>query len=148
MNKQKGFSLIEVLVTMLIISVGLLGIAGIIVNSMKSNHSAHSRSEATVLANDIIDRMRANRSVAEQAPSPYALALEAAPDATAGVPGADLAEWRTALAAGLPSGVGAVAFNAANRNVTVTVQWNDSRAGGDGETVGLEAQQLVLETHL
>lgn len=148
MKRQHGFSLVEVLVTMLVVSIGLLGIAGLIVTSMKNNRSAQSRSQASVLANDIIDRMRANRSVAETAPSPYALELGAAADSTAGVPGADLAEWLAAVDAGVPSGQGAVAFDAATSNVTVTVQWNDTRASGDGATVGLPAQQLVVETRL
>lgn len=148
MKRQHGFSLVEVLVTMLVVSIGLLGIAGLIVTSMKNNHSAQSRSQASVLANDIIDRMRANRSVAELAPSPYALALGAAADPTAGVAGADLAEWLAAVEAGVPSGQGAVSFDAATSNVTVTVQWSDKRASGDGSTVGLPAQQLVVETRL
>lgn len=148
MKPQHGFSLVEVLVTMLVVSIGLLGIAGLIATSMKNNHSAQSRSQASVLANDIIDRMRANRSVAELAPSPYALALGAQADPTAGVAGADLAEWLAAVAAGVPSGQGAVAFDAATNNVTVTVQWSDKRASGDGATVGLPAQQLVVETRL
>ncbi|MGZ8288566.1 MAG: type IV pilus modification protein PilV [Telluria sp.] len=148
MKRQQGFSLVEVMVTMLVVSIGLLGIAGIIVNSMKNNHSSQSRSQATVLANDIIDRMRANRSTAETVPSPYNLALATTPDATAGVPGADLSEWRAAVAGSVPSGLGAVAVDPDTRNVTVTIQWNDSRAGGDGSTVGLAAQQLVVETHL
>jgi type IV pilus assembly protein PilV len=148
MKRQHGFSLIEVLVTMLVVSIGLLGIAGLIVTSMKNNHSAQSRSQASVLANDIIDRMRANRSVAEASPSPYQIELGAAADPTMGVPGADLAEWQAALAAGVPSGQGAVQFDPATSNVTVTVQWNDTRATGDGATVGLPAQQLVVETRL
>ncbi len=145
---QRGFSLVEVLVTMLVVSIGLLGIAGLIVTSMKNNHSAQSRSQASVLANDIIDRMRANRSVAEVSPSPYQIALGDEADATQGVPGADLAEWLAAVEAGVPSGQGAVSFDAATNNVTVTVQWNDTRATGDGATVGLPAEQLVVETRL
>lgn len=148
MKRQNGFSLVEVLVTMLVVSIGLLGIAGLIATSMKNNHSAQSRSQASVLANDIIDRMRANRSVAEASPSPYEIALGAAADPTMGVPGADLAAWLASVAAGVPSGQGAVQFDAATRNVTVTVQWNDTRASGDAATVGLPAQQLVVETRL
>ncbi len=146
--RQRGFSLIEVLVTMLIVSVGLLGIAGIIVTNMKNNQSSYARSQASILVNDIVDRMRANRGTAELSPSPYELALTGTPDVLAGVPGADLSEWRAAVAAAVPSGLGAVSFNAATRNVTVTVQWNDSRAQGDGRTVGLSQQQFIVVTRL
>ncbi len=63
MQNQQGFSLIEVMVTMLIVSIGLLGIAGIIMTSLKNSQSSYGRSQATLLANDIIDRMRANRGL-------------------------------------------------------------------------------------
>lgn len=146
--RQQGFSMIEVLVTMLVVSVGLLGIAGIIVTNLKNNQSSYARSQASILANDIVDRMRANRGTAELPSAPYALALTATPDANAGVPGADLAQWRTAVAGAVPSGLGAVSFNATNGNVTVTVQWNDSRAQGGGALASLTTQQYVMVTHL
>jgi type IV pilus assembly protein PilV len=146
--RQQGFSMIEVLVTMLVVSVGLLGIAGIIVTNMKNNQSSSARSQASILVNDMVDRMRANRGTAEVSPSPYQLALTDSPDAGAGVPGADLAQWRQAVAAAVPAGLGAVSVNAGTGNVTVTVQWNDSRAKGGGANAGLTAQQYIVETHL
>lgn len=163
MQQQKGFSLIEVLVTMVIISFGLLGIAGVIVNALKNNNSSYARTQASVLANDIIDRMRANRTTAETAPFAYNLAL-GAPLPTAGnaVVVNDLTEWRTALAAAMPSGTGSVAMANATQ-VTVVVQWDDSRAstnarGTDAEiqaartavttTVGNAAQQITVQTRL
>jgi type IV pilus assembly protein PilV len=148
MRRQRGFSLIEVMITMLLLSIGLLGIAGIIVTNLKNNQSSYARGQASLLAADIVDRMRANRGAAEVSPSPYALALAATPAAGGGVPGDDLRQWRAAVAATVPSGLSAVEVDAATRNVTVTIQWNDSRASGDGATVGLAAQQLIVETHL
>ncbi|MFZ3288159.1 MAG: type IV pilus modification protein PilV, partial [Telluria sp.] len=71
MQRQQGFSLIEVLITMLIVSIGLLGIAGIIVTNLKHNQSSYARTQASLLVSDIVDRMRANRAAAETAPSPY-----------------------------------------------------------------------------
>ena len=59
---QRGATLIEVLVAMLVLSIGLLGLAGMQMTALKSNQSAYYRSQATVLAYDIIDRMRANRA--------------------------------------------------------------------------------------
>ncbi|NIB40252.1 type IV pilus modification protein PilV [Pseudomaricurvus alkylphenolicus] len=58
---QAGFSMIEVLITLVILSVGLLGVSAMQLTSLKVNHGAYSRSQAVILANDIIDRMRANR---------------------------------------------------------------------------------------
>lgn len=58
--RQTGFSLIEVLVALLVLSIGLLGLAMLQVTGMKFNSDAYFRTQATILAYDIIDRMRAN----------------------------------------------------------------------------------------
>jgi type IV pilus assembly protein PilV len=147
MRRQQGFSMLEVLITMVVISVGLLGIAGLIMTSFKNNHSAYSRGQATILANDIIDRMRANRTVA-QAGAPYLIALEAAtPTAVASVGDRDIRQWRLAVADALKKGTGGITFNAAG-NVIVTIQWDDSRATGDGANFGREKETFVQETRL
>ena len=147
MQKQKGFSLLEVLITLVIISFGLLGIAGIIVNSLKNNHSSYSRTQASVLANDIIDRMRANRTTAATSPYPYNLAMTGTPSGS-GVVLNDLTEWRASLATAMPSGTGSIALDGTTKKVTIIVQWDDSRASGDGATVGLGSQRLQVETRL
>lgn len=59
-RKQRGFSLIEVLVSVVIMSVGILGVAGMQVLSLQQNRSALLRADALQLGNDILDRMRAN----------------------------------------------------------------------------------------
>lgn len=148
MKKQQGFSLLEVMVTMLIVSFGMLGIAGIIITSLKNSQSSYARSQASLLVNDIVDRMRANRGAAEASPSPYNLALTAAPAGTE-VPADDLTQWRAALAATMPSGTGSVAVDDATKKVTVTVQWDDSHATGNAAAgVGAATQQVTLETRL
>jgi type IV pilus assembly protein PilV len=59
-RRQTGFSLIEVLVALAVLSIGLLGLAMLQVTGMKFNSDAYFRTQATILAYDIIDRMRAN----------------------------------------------------------------------------------------
>ena len=59
-GKQRGFSLIEVLVSAVITSVGVLGVAGMLVGSMQQNRTVLLRSEAQQLGRDIIDRMLVN----------------------------------------------------------------------------------------
>jgi type IV pilus assembly protein PilV len=59
-KQQSGFSLIEVLVATVIMSIGILGIAGLQVVSLQQNRSSLLRSEALQFGNDIVDRMRAN----------------------------------------------------------------------------------------
>ena len=141
MRKQNGFSMLEALVTLLIVSLGLLGIAGIIANSLKVNQGAQIRSQASWLANDIIESMRANRTTAGNTPAAYTLDNCAAIPVADPIAQADLTQWCAALAAALPAGTGAVAL-AAN-TATVTVQWDDTRAAG-----GVVDQQFVVETRL
>jgi len=59
-NQQSGFSLLEVLISMLVLGVGLLGLGGLQVASLKGTANAHSRTIATMFAMDLADRMRAN----------------------------------------------------------------------------------------
>lgn len=61
-HNQKGFTLVEVLVTVLVLAVGLLGLAGLQLAGMKSNRSAYLRSQAVIATYDLLDRMRAEPS--------------------------------------------------------------------------------------
>lgn len=66
MQKSPGFTLIEVLITLVIFAIGLLSVAGLQTISKKANYDALQRTTATLLAHDIIERMRANpRQLAE-----------------------------------------------------------------------------------
>lgn len=59
-GKNKGFSLLELLIALLVFSIGLLGLAGLLVISVKTNQSAYLRSQASFLAQGMADRMRNN----------------------------------------------------------------------------------------
>ena len=61
-KQQSGFSLIEVLVALIILAIGLLGLASLQMTSLKFNTDAYLRTQATTLAYDIIDRMRINNA--------------------------------------------------------------------------------------
>ena len=61
---QRGFTLIEILVALVILSVGLLGVASLQVQCLRNNQSAYLRSQATLLAYDMADRMRTNSASA------------------------------------------------------------------------------------
>ncbi len=122
-RRAAGFSLIEVLVTMVVVALGLLGFAALQTNSLKSNRVAMQRSTATIMASDIMDRIRANRSNAAD----YALTLGEDPT-TGTVAGDDLDAWRGNLSTSLPQGTGSVGVAgdaAGGFDVTVTVQWSE-----------------------
>ncbi|HMM56788.1 MAG: type IV pilus modification protein PilV [Xanthomonadales bacterium PRO7] len=57
---RNGFTLLEVLIALLVFSLGLLGMAGLLAVSVQTNHSAYLRTQATFLAQGMADRMRAN----------------------------------------------------------------------------------------
>lgn len=59
-RKNEGFTLIEILITVIVLSIGLLGLAGLQISGLRANMSSETRSKASVLANDIAERMRAN----------------------------------------------------------------------------------------
>jgi len=133
---QSGFSLVEVLVALLILTVGLLGLAGLQGRGLRGSQSALVRSRAVQCAEDILDRMRANRSNA----AAYAVDIgNPGPDewedmddliselsGYAGIVQADLVEWKFSLAQSLPEGDGSVAVN--GNLTTVVVQWTESGA--------------------
>lgn len=134
MNKMTGFTLIEVLVSMLILSVGLLGLAGLQVASLRNNQSAYHRSQATQLAYDLADRMRTNvLGVATYTAIPPSRAKVKEPClTTTGCSQTDMAEndlyeWNSAVSATLPSGIGTI--TAAAGELTITINWDDDRDG-------------------
>jgi type IV pilus assembly protein PilV len=59
-KRQRGFSLVEVLIALIIMSVGMLGIAGLFVQSMQAGRTSMFRHHAVTLAGDVADRIRAN----------------------------------------------------------------------------------------
>lgn len=59
-KNHRGFTLLEVLIALLVFSLGLLGMAGLLIVSVKTNHSAYLRTQASFLAQSMADRMRAN----------------------------------------------------------------------------------------
>lgn len=63
-RKQSGITMIEALVALVILSVGMLGIAGLYVSGVKAGRSALLRTQAVNLASDMADRIRANRRAA------------------------------------------------------------------------------------
>ncbi len=130
---QGGMTLIEVLVALLVLSIGLLGVAGLQWQALRSNHGAHLRSQATILAHDIADRMRANRTEAED--GAYAVDIGEIPTGET-LADFDVVAWKQAIADILPAGDGRVEMvelsaGLPDRDVArITIQWTD-RLGDD-----------------
>lgn len=125
----RGLTLVEILIALLILSIGLLGLAGLQTTSMRFNTSANYRTQATALAYDLADRMRANRQAALN--DEYTVAVEdpppacSVPNGAGTVPQQDIDTWRSALACRLPLSTGSVTRN--GNEFTLTVRWDDSQ---------------------
>jgi type IV pilus assembly protein PilV len=138
-RRDRGFTLIEALVALLVLSIGLLGVAALQLTSLRSNHSSSLRSQATLLAYDIVDRMRANQNAAMA--GSYDIALSATPSGGT-VAGDDLVRWKQNLTNTLPAGRGSVARTGAGAatRFTITVQWDDSRGAEPALSFVMETQ--------
>lgn len=126
MHRQAGVTLVEVLVTAVIISVGLLGVAALHLTSLKNSTESTYRSKATWFANDIIERMRANNSAAQSQAYVIAYGATVSPGTIAQN---DLSDWKTRLAsaAGLPNGDGQITMTPAGQNFvyTIRIRWSE-----------------------
>jgi type IV pilus assembly protein PilV len=121
MKTSAGFSLVEVLISIVILSIGLLGMAGLTAASMNGTNEAYYRSQATVLADDILDRMRGNPLAARG--EQYDISPGPAYTAAGGTMARfDSEEWVNAVSTNLPGGVGTV--DVFNGVATITITWN------------------------
>ncbi|HEY6484015.1 MAG TPA: type IV pilus modification protein PilV [Steroidobacteraceae bacterium] len=166
-SRSDGFTLVEVLVALLVLSIGLLGIGKLVLFSSRANDSAYMRSQATALAYSILDSMRANRQTAmsgvgyagaaSAAGNPGVNCDQAAP-CTSGTLLAqfDMWQWKNELTTALgPSADGTITTATVTNPVngtssvtaTIAVQWDDTVAQ---QTFGAPAGIVVvtLETVL
>jgi type IV pilus assembly protein PilV len=121
-----GFSLIEVMVTMVVLAFGMLGVAGLLVGGVSNAASSEAMAKANQLASDMADRMRANPAVALSATSKYITAYaDSAPTSPASVAEKDVKVWLDALATQLPGGDGRIEVDNTNRKVTISVRWSN-----------------------
>lgn len=136
-RRDAGAGLVEVLIAVLVLSVGLLGFAGAQMTSLKGGHSAYLRSQASLLAYDITDRMRAARMAA--------LAGAFNDDADG-----DRKNWDDSLVALLGGdATGSVVLD--GTRVTVTITWDDDRGSiraADEDADASDMQTFVYRTEI
>lgn len=142
-RRAQGFSLIEVLIALVILSVGLLGIAAMVSVSMKSKNGSYLRTQALALSSAILDRMRANHTTAvtngydgNTAPTSPTSCNGVAPltCTPAQIAAMDLYEWHTELLNLLGSdatySITTTGVSQEYNKVTVIISWNDSPTNG------------------
>jgi type IV pilus assembly protein PilV len=150
-NGSAGFTLIEVLISVVVLAIGLLGMAALQMNGLRNNQSAYFRAQATQLAYDMADRMRTNIVEARDAASGGTYNNGASTTnncatgacTTAQMTGYDFSQWNTELTAQLPSGTGRVCIDGTPNDGTsalpacdglgtvyaIKVWWDDDRSG-------------------
>jgi type IV pilus assembly protein PilV len=149
---QRGTSLIEVMVSVLVLAIGLLGIAAMQATALRNSGSSLGRSQAVIQSYAVLDAMRGNRT--QTLAGGYDMAaLECA--LPGGAAGADLAlndidRWITDLKNALgPDACGRIECAAGAAECQVTIRWDDSRASetaADGGAVAAGAAQSQLVT--
>ncbi|EPJ54667.1 MAG: hypothetical protein OFPI_06300 [Osedax symbiont Rs2] len=134
-TSESGTTLIEVLITVLVISVGLLGMASLQLKAVTLNHSSYQRLQATNLAYDISDRIFINGAQAREGNYTIALGASAGLVTASDVTKADISDWLTMVAT-LPEGTFSIGAPQAMlgspnniRNYDITVCWSDSQNG-------------------
>jgi type IV pilus assembly protein PilV len=138
-GKSHGFTLLEVMVALFVLSLGLLGMAGMQLGGMQSTKSAYSRTQATLVAYDIIDRMRTNEAERDNYQAIDCTSPPSKPSCigtSTGCSATDLAsddinEWCNSHVDSLPGGTGTVSFNSITSVYTITVGWVEQSDADD-----------------
>lgn len=147
--------MLEILVAMIVIAIGVLGIAGLQASALKYSKASEGRFLAVQLANDIIERLRSNEVGLRNGEfaglsSMVSTACDPNPPApsTAAPAAQQSAAWRNAIACALPNGKGSVVITngsaaAGLTDVVVTIQWDDSRLNGGSATEELVTRTVI-----
>ena len=167
-HHNQGFTLVELLVTVVILAIGLLGMAGLQTTGLSANQSAYHRSQATIAISDIIDRMRSNATgvtndayVADgntlTVNTSSTITDQECIDNTAGCTPAelathDIAQWARYFSTTdgniptLPNASGAIARTGSNYTATIT--WEEITWNSEGTLKEAQNKQMVVNFFL
>ncbi len=136
-NRQAGFSMLEILISLVIIAIAMLGAAGIQLNVLRLNKGSQTRTQAIFLASDIAERMEANKAgavagnysltVTNVTPSASAKLCDQTVCSSSEMAAWDLYEWGTTVSTFLPQASWSITTAAVANPITYTIQinWKD-----------------------
>lgn len=162
---QQGATLIEVLVAVIVLSIGMLGMVSLQTRAMQFEQSSMYQSQASVLAYDIMDKMRANsggstilgqylHGMSDTIPQSYTSCEGSSADCSlTELASYDLYSWLEEVAVVLPSGKAEVAVDnsGATPVYSITIQYDDSRSdksSAHGQSNTVSAKQFIFRTEL
>lgn len=123
---MRGVGLLEVLIAVLVMGIGLLGIAALQTTALRNSQSALERSQAVIHSYAILDAMRANREAA--ADGQYNMAMSCTAPSGGGLVGQDRTAWMASLKRSLGDRATTCASIQCNNNVCdVGIRWDDAR---------------------
>ncbi|VXB45232.1 Type IV pilus modification protein PilV [Luteimonas sp. 9C] len=139
-STQRGFSMIEVLIAIVVLAIGLLGFALLQTTNLRYTQSANNRTMATNLAYSLLDQMRSNRlSAAQYTSAGFATAACTAPAGNDAV-SQGIANWRCQVLNALgPSAQATVTYDASGE-ATVTLSWGERSAIASEDTTEFTAR--------
>ena len=146
-QQQRGFTLLEVLIAILVLSIGLLGVAQMQTIGIRSTHGAYLRTQATLLSGDMLDSMRANLTSARD--GDYDLPFNSSTVTSTGIAAADLNAWRANIAALLPNGDASITTRTTDKfptsDVSIAIRWNEIH---QNETASQQTKTFTVDTTL
>jgi type IV pilus assembly protein PilV len=133
-GRQRGFSLLEVLVAATLLAIALLGLASMQTSALRFNQGAYLHTQAAILAGNMVERIRANLAAGEQG---LYVHDQDNPDSsviadcnndycdTAELARFDIAQWLEEIQKHLPQGTGRILRDDTTSSYNITVIWND-----------------------
>jgi len=135
-----GFNLLEVLIAILVLAIGLIGLAALQSVGLRSGHGAYLESQATLLAYDMSDRIRANPDNATEYVGTAVCPTDwSPPDPPLADAEMELDEWACTLEGLLPSASGEIT-NLGNDRFRIRVEWLDRQSEEDQDPWAVQVE--------
>lgn len=139
---SRGFSLLEALIAVLLLSVGAMGVAALQIVSLRNSQLADGRERVASLAMQMTERAQLSPSQVKLGAAALTGPLDSF--SCAGTATTEIEAWRRQLDCEVPGSRGGVSYNAQSNRLIVELEWNDAQGAGGGNS----AQRMVLESRL
>lgn len=151
MNKQTGVGLIEILIAVLVLSIGFLGMAALQAKALANNNSAMARTQAVIAAYSILDAMRADRTNVLTGAYNTTVTVGSCPTGTGSLAATQLSSWCTGNTnSNPPDGLAALGPNTTGKvecdgtgYCEITITFDDSRGSGGQQSQKIEIRSKV-----